>query len=115
MCQSWVFGLMWPLNRLPLLKLPSQRGNPMESLGLVTFPFGYGRGRKPFIFMCRLASLPICRIPNRILIKKRKTHRNIMGKSQKYQKIMEHILVINKGSKGPDKYWNPSPSLNQQF
>ena len=23
----WVFGLIWPLNRLPHLKLPSQKGN----------------------------------------------------------------------------------------
>ena len=27
MCQSWVFGLIWRLIRLPDLKLPSQKGN----------------------------------------------------------------------------------------
>ena len=27
MCQSWVFGLIWPLNRLPHSKLLSQKGN----------------------------------------------------------------------------------------
>ena len=25
MCQSWVFGLIWPLNRLPYSKLPFQK------------------------------------------------------------------------------------------
>ena len=32
MCQSWVFGLIWPLNRLPHLKLPSQKGKPGASI-----------------------------------------------------------------------------------
>ena len=31
MCQSWAFGLIWPLNRLPHFKLPSQKGTPKQS------------------------------------------------------------------------------------
>ena len=27
MCRSWLFGLIWPPNRLPHLKLPPQKGN----------------------------------------------------------------------------------------
>ena len=58
MCQSWVFGLIWPLNRLPHLKLPSQStGPPKQSMGppirmqgweSVCFLFGmalFSRGR----------------------------------------------------------------------